>query len=237
MRSKWIPVQQAAAAEVTRPLPSLAEWGVATRDYEICMHWQIADKMFWQMCNSDLDMGWEWVWEVEGGLHHVYSILYVYVCTYIHVYVSSSHISLPHTSSHILMHLTHAPHIPLPHTTPLHTPPGSMVSSQERLWKSLGATLHLWTWLSSFLTHTTSYQPAVMGQWRYANDPLETWNRDCYHGTWWWAGTVTMVLGDGQGLTMVLGDGRGLLPWYLVETPGDGERLLPWQRAGAIVIA
>ena len=36
MRVNEIPVQQAAGAKVTRPLPSLAEWGVATRDYVRC---------------------------------------------------------------------------------------------------------------------------------------------------------------------------------------------------------
>ena len=35
MRVNETPVQQAAAAKVTRPLPSLAEWGVATQDYEV----------------------------------------------------------------------------------------------------------------------------------------------------------------------------------------------------------
>ena len=33
MRVNEIPVRQAAAAKVTRPLPSFAEQGVATRDY------------------------------------------------------------------------------------------------------------------------------------------------------------------------------------------------------------
>ena len=33
MQVNEIPVQQAAGAKVTRPLPSLAEWGVAMRDY------------------------------------------------------------------------------------------------------------------------------------------------------------------------------------------------------------
>ena len=35
MRVNEIPVQQAAAMKVTRPLPSLAEWGVAMQDYAV----------------------------------------------------------------------------------------------------------------------------------------------------------------------------------------------------------
>ena len=227
------------------------------------------------MCNSDLDMGWEWVWEVEERLHHIYYIcvrVYIYMCMYLpHTSHSLTH---PHTPSHILMHLTHPPsHISCTsylmhthslttltpsqpshphslthshtHTTPLHIPPGFMVSSQERLWKSSGATPHLWTWLSSFLTHTTSYQPAVMGQWRYTKWPLGNmeWGLvwylvmggDCYHGTWWLVGTVTTVLGDWQGVLaryLVMGGDCYHGTWWWAGTVttvlGDGRGLLPW---------
>ena len=73
------------------------------------------------------------MWEVEGGLHHVYSILYVYVCTYIQMYLphtphSLTHPHTPHslTHPHSLTRLPfahpHTPHSlthPSSHTSPL----------------------------------------------------------------------------------------------------------------------
>ena len=137
------------------------------------------------------------MWEVEEGLHHVY----VYVCTYIQVYVSSSHISLPHTLS--LTH-SHAPHTCSPHTTPSHNSPSH--TSRIHGLKS-GKTLKEFRGHTSFVnmavflpdTHNIisassdgTVKVRKMTPWKHGMGTVtmvlgidsQGYGGDCYHGTW-----------------------------------------------------
>ena len=53
MRVNEISVQQAAAAKVTRPLPSLAVWGVATQDYIV---YTIHDCKIYVLLRANFDL-------------------------------------------------------------------------------------------------------------------------------------------------------------------------------------